>query len=373
MDLALVGGTLMDPASGRFGAYDIGIKGDRIVRVESGINVADAKQVVDVTGRIVTPGLIDLHTHVYHGGTSLSVDADAVARLGGTTTFIDAGSAGPGNFLGFHDYVIRRSRARILAFLNVSHAGIFGFDIGYAESADLALCDAARTFAVAEEYPREIIGIKVRVGYNASRDQGTQPQQIAKQAADRLGKPLMTHIDRPPPTVVDVLRYLGSGDILTHCFRPFPNQSIEPDGAIRAEILAARARGVIFDTGHGRGGFSFETVSKMMEQGFLPDVISSDVHNDSVNGPAYNLLHVMSKFLALGMPLETVIEKATKTPARAIDQTDLGHLQVGARADITVMYEEAGPFTFVDVVGEKISGDRRLVCDGLVIGGVYWA
>jgi dihydroorotase len=372
MELALVGGTVIDPANGRSGQLDIVFSKGRVAQVTEKLNLDHVREEVDVSGKIVVPGLIDFHTHVYHGGTSLGIHADNHALDAGVTTFVDAGSAGPGNFLGFHDHVIKNSRSRIFAFLNISFAGIYGFNLGVGECENLKLCDAAETLAKAREYVDHIVGIKVRVGMSCSAGNGVLPLEIAKQVSDKLAKPLMAHIDKPPPTIAAVLRRLGRGDILTHCFRPYPNQPIDRSGLVHQYVIDARQRGVIFDTGHGRGSFGFETASKMLENGFDPDVISSDIHSDSINGPAHSLLHVMSKFLALGMSFEKVIEKTTIAPARAMDQTDLGHLGVGACGDATILHIEEGTYDFFDVNGERIVADRHLVCDGLVVNGLYW-
>ena len=228
-------------------------------------------------------GLIDLHTHVYHGGTSLGVHPDRLARRAGTTTFVDAGSAGAGNFIGFHEHIIQPSRARILAFLNISFSGIYGFDVNVGECKDLGLCDPNLALDKAREFGDQIIGIKVRVGHNTSGANGIAPLEIAKQASDKLAKPLMSHIDKPPPSIEAVLRCLGAGDILTHCFRPFPNQPVAADGSTRKEVIAARERGVVFDVGHGKGSFGFESAIRMLENGFEPDVVSSDVHSTSIH------------------------------------------------------------------------------------------
>ncbi len=371
MELILRGGTLYDPASGKSGRYDIGFKGGRIAAVERGLNPEQARKTVDVTGKTLVPGLIDLHTHVYHGGTSLGIHPDNHALKAGVTTFVDAGSSGPGNFVGFHDHVIAPSRSRILAFLNISFPGIFGFDLRVGECENLKLCDPDAVLARAREYADHIIGVKVRVGEFTSGSNNIEPLMLAKQASDKLAKPLMSHIDRPPPSIEEVLGCLGTGDILTHCFRPFPNDPIDLSGGVKKEVLDARARGVVFDTGHGKGSFGFESASKMLELGFEPDVISSDVHAESVIGPAHDLLHVMSKFMALGMGFEKVVEKATVAAAKAINQTDIGHLGVGALGDVTILHEETGSFEFFDVIGERIVSDRKLVCDGLVINGTH--
>lgn len=372
MDLALTGGSIVDPESGKAGRFDVGFEKGRIVSIEEQINPESALRSVDVTGKTIVPGLIDLHTHVYHGGTSLGVHPDNLARKAGVTTFVDAGSSGPGNFLGFHDHVMQASRSRILAFLNISYAGIYGFDVGVGECADIKLCNPEETVAKAREYVDDIIGVKVRVGALTSADNTISPLLLAKQASGMLHKPLMSHIDRPPPTVEDVLQQLGEGDILTHCYRPHPNDPVTESGSVKTEVIAARKRGVVFDVGHGAGSFGFGTATKMIELGFEPDVISSDVHAKCINGPAHNLLHVMSKFMALGMSFEKVVELTTIAPARAIDRTDLGRLSVGATGDVTILHEEKGKYEYFDVQGERIVSDKTLVCDGLVINGEMW-
>ena len=259
----------------------------------------------DVTGKIVSPGLIDLHTHVYWGGTSLGVEAELLARTGGVTTFVDAGSAGPGNFHGFRKHVIEPSPVRILPYLNVAFPGIFAFSktVMVGENADMRLIDAREAVRVAREHKDLVLGIKVRVGRSASGDSGVKPLDIALDVAEELGLPVMAHLDAPPPSRREVVDRLRPGDILTHCFRPFPNAPVRPDGKVRDEILAARARGVIFDIGHGGGSFGFGTTRGMLAAGFLPDVISSDVHVISIEGPAFDLLTTMSKFLCLGVDL----------------------------------------------------------------------
>ena len=194
---------------------------------------------------------------------------------------------------------------RILPFLNISFAGIFALskEINVGECRDLALLNPRVCLEVAKADADLVVGIKVRVGGNASGASGIAPMEMALEVAEHAGLPLMTHLDAPPPYRSDVMPRLRKGDILTHCFRPFPNTPVAPDGAVREDVLAARERGVIFDIGHGKGSFGYETAMAMLKQGFLPDVISSDIHVVSIDGPAYDLLTTMSKFLALGVPL----------------------------------------------------------------------
>jgi dihydroorotase len=370
-DLVLKNGRLVDPSQGIDRVTDIAFAGGKVAAIGDNLPGKDAR---DVTGKIVSPGLIDLHTHVYWGGTSLGVEAELLARTGGVTTFIDAGSAGPGNFHGFRRHVIEPSPVRILPYLNVSFPGIFAFSktVMVGESADLRLLDPREAVRVARENKDLVLGIKVRVGKSASGDSGVMPLDIAMDVAEEVGLPIMAHLDAPPPSRHEVVSRLRPGDVLTHCFRPFPNAPVRADGRVREEILAARARGVIFDIGHGGGSFGFGTTTKMLAAGFLPDVISSDVHVISIEGPAFDLLTTMSKFLCLGVDLATVIKLATSNAAAAIKRPDLGTLKVGSVGEATVIEEKSGKYDYADSIGEKMIGDRRLLSAGVVLGGRWW-
>jgi dihydroorotase len=374
-DLLIKGGRVLDPSQGIDGPADVLFADGRIAALERDLPADRARAVVDATDRVVVPGLIDLHTHVYWGGTSLGVDADALARRSGTTTFVDAGSAGAGNFLGFRRHVIERARVRILAYLNISFAGIFGFsrNVMVGECSDIRLCDAREAVSAAREHLDLLVGMKVRVGRVAGGNSGVAPLDLALEAADALQRPVMTHIDFPPPSQREVVPRLRRGDVLTHCFRPFPNAPIGGDRTIRAEITAARERGVVFDIGHGMGSFDFEVARGMLAEGFVPDVISSDVHALCIGGPAFDLLVTMSKFLCLGLPLVDVIRLATVGPARAIGREDLGTLRPGAVGDAAVLDLRHGAFDYVDVLGQTMTGDQRLLCDGVAVGGRWWA
>jgi dihydroorotase len=370
-DLVLKGGRLIDPSQAIDKVMDIAFADGKVSAIGGDLTGKDTR---DLRGRIVTPGLIDLHTHVYWGGTSLGVEAELLARTGGVTTFIDAGSSGPGNFHGFRRHVIEPSPVRILPYLNVSFPGIFAFSktVMVGESADMRLIDPREAVRVAQENKDLILGIKVRVGKSASGNSGAQPLYMALDVAEETGLPVMAHLDNPPPSRHEVVSQLRRGDILTHCFRPFPNAPVKADGRVRDEILAARQRGVIFDIGHGGGSFGFGTTRAMLAGGFLPDVISSDVHAISIEGPAFDLLTTMSKFLCLGVDLATVIKLATVNPAAAIKRTDLGTLRVGSVGEATVLDEKSGQFDYTDCIGERLVGDKRLVSAGVVLAGRWW-
>jgi dihydroorotase len=370
-DLVLKGARVVDPSQGLDKVTDIAFAGGKVSAIGDGLAGKDTR---DVKGKIVSPGLIDLHTHVYWGGTSLGVEAELLARSGGVTTFIDAGSAGPGNFHGFRKHVIEPSPVRILPYLNVSFPGIFAFSktVMVGECADMRLIDPREAVRVALEHKDLILGIKVRVGKSASADSGMMPFHIALDVAEEAGLPLMAHLDAPPPSRNEVVSLMRKGDVLTHCFRPFPNAPIAPDGKVREEILAARARGVIFDIGHGGGSFGFGTTRGMLKAGFLPDVISSDVHVISIEGPAFDLLTTMSKFLCLGVDLPTVIKLATSNPAAAINRPDLGTLKVGSVGEATVIDVASGKYDYADSIGEHMMGDKRLLSAGVVLAGRWW-
>jgi dihydroorotase len=370
-DLVLKAGRVVDPSQGLDKVTDIAFANGKVAAIGDNLSGTDQR---DVAGKIVSPGLIDLHTHVYWGGTSLGVEAELLARTGGVTTFIDAGSAGPGNFHGFRKHVIEPSPVRILPYLNVSFPGIFAFSktVMVGESADMRLLDPREAVRVARENTDLVLGIKVRVGKSASGDSGIMPLDIALDVAEEVGLPMMAHLDAPPPARHEVMRRLRKGDVLTHCFRPFPNAPVRADGRVREEILAARERGVIFDIGHGGGSFGFGTTRKMLAAGFLPDVISSDVHVISIEGPAFDLLTTMSKFLCLGIDLPTVIKLATSNAAAAIKRPDLGTLKVGSVGEATVIDLTSGRFDYADSIGERMMGDKRLLSAGVVLAGKWW-
>ena len=371
-DLLLTGGRVIDPAQNVDDVIDIAFADGRVAAI--GRDLGEASYVRDVSGKIVVPGLIDLHTHVYWGGTSLGVDPDQYAKWSGCTTLVDAGSAGPGNIHGFRKHVIEPAHVRVVPFLNLSFAGIFAlhWDVSFGESSDLRLLNSRVCLAVDREHADLICGIKVRIGGGTSGPLGIAPMQMALEVADQLGLPLMGHLDAPPPPRAEVMKLLRKGDILTHCFRPWPNSPAAPDGGVQPDVLEARERGVIFDIGHGRGSFGFDTAMQMLKNGFAPDVISSDVHLTSIGGPAYNMLITMSKFLEMGVSLKEVIRMSTINPARAARLDDRGTLGQGLLGDATILEIEHGDFTFEDVMGLKMTSKQQLACRGIVLGGKWW-
>ncbi len=373
-DLVLRGGRVIDPSQKLDAVADVAFAGGKVAAVGSALKADPSTEVRDVAGYIVTPGLIDLHTHVYWGGTSLGIDAEEFCRTSGVTTAIDTGSAGPGNFAGFRKHVIEPSQVRILAYLHVSHAGIFGFSdrVMVGESEELRLINPVEAVRVADENRDLVVGIKVRVGRNSSGTSGIVPLDIALEVAEQVGMPLMAHIDHPPPSYEEVVARLRPGDVLTHAFRPFPNTAATAQGTIKKVVLDARQRGVLFDIGHGKGSFAFKTARQMLANGFYPDTISSDVHLLCINGPAFDQVTTLSKFLCMGMPLADVIATSTVNAAMALRRPELGSLKPGSVGDATLISVQQGQFDYVDVVGEHLIGDRKIVSEGVVIGGRWW-
>ena len=374
-DLVLKGGRVFDPGRGLDVTSDIAFSGGVIEAIEPSIVPHERGSTIDVAGKLVVPGMIDLHTHVYWGGTSMGVEAVPVMRRSGTTTFVDAGSAGPGNFAGFRKHVIEISPVRILAYLNVSYAGIFAFSssVMVGECADFRLLDLGECVRVARENSDIVVGIKVRVGRGAGGSSGVAPLDMAIEVAEELDLPVMAHLDYPPPTRREVLSRLRSGDILTHCFRPFPNAPAGPRAkGVREEVMEARERGVIFDIGHGAGSFSFGTTRAMLNAKFMPDVISSDIHVLSIDGPAHDILEIMSKFYCLGVGLADIVKQVTSAPAAALRRLTLGTLVPGGIGDAAVLEIVEGDYSYVDVTGETIKGNHRLVLHGAVVAGCWW-
>lgn len=373
-DVILRGGRVIDPSQSLDAVRDVAFSGLTVAAVGQGLPADKTTEVRDVSGRIVVPGLIDLHTHVYDGGTSLGIDAEHFCRMSGVTTSVDTGSAGPGNWRGFRQHVIERCHVRILAYLHVSHAGIYGFDrrVMVGESEEMRMLNPIDCAEVADANRDVVVGIKVRVGRHASGASGIAPLDMALQVGDEVGMPVMCHIDHPPPSYDEVLERLRPGDILTHAFRPFPNSPVSQQGRIRESVHVARKRGVLFDIGHGMGSFAFKTGRAMLAAGFLPDTISSDVHKLSIKGPAFDQVTTMSKFLCMGMSLNDVIAASTVNAAMAMRRPELGSLKPGSVGDATVLEIVEGRHDYVDAVGEHLIGSKRIVSRGVVVAGKWW-
>lgn len=338
-DLIVKGGRVLDPSQGLDGVADVAVAAGRIAAVARELPASAGGEVLDARGLLVTPGLIDFHVHVYLGGVWNSVDANAMPASG-VTTVVDAGSSGAGNFAGFRTYVIEPAVCRILAFLNISFAGIFGAlgRVDVPEAGDVRLLNVGEAVAVARAYPEIIRGIKVRLGRHGSGALGLTALHMALEAAEILGLPVLAHIDDPPPRVLDVLAHLRPGDVLTHAFRRPPNSLLTRDSTVDHVVAAARERGVLLETGHGYLMFSVRVARELFRLGVAPDIIGTDLYRVSSVRPDLTLPQVLSKCLALGMSLAQVVRAATETPARVLGRAGrLGTLAPGAEGDITVL------------------------------------
>lgn len=376
-DLLLKGGHVIDPAAGRDGIADIAFKDGKVAAVAERISEAEAREVRSAQGLHVVPGLIDLHAHVYVGGTTYSVDPDKLGHASGMTTAVDAGSAGAANIRGLVDHQQRLTDVRILAFVNLAYPGIYGDlrAVYIAEAADLHLLNVPHVVKTLKTWPDSVVGIKIRIGRSSTGALGAMPLHLAIAASEQAGNaPVMAHIGADmPPRLEEILDPLRKGDIVTHCYTPKMNKPLTSKGQLRDCMVAGRERGVIMDVGHGAGSFGFDICRAMLDLGFTPDVISSDVHLYSADGPAYDVLVTMSKFLCLGLPLADVIRAATAAPAAAMRRTDIGTLKVGAAGDAALLEIKKGPVVYVDAIGGEMKADKRLVPRGVVLHGKWWS
>ena len=363
-DLLVKGARVVDPSQGISDERDVGITGHKIARLAANIPETDAGQVLDARGKIVTPGLIDVHVHVYDGVTPLGIPADPNCIAKGVTTVVDAGSAGAHTFPGFRKYVINVVDTRVYALLNISVVGLstVGRDSPYGELLDLRYANPKVAIRTMEQNRDVILGVKIRLSRNIAADHDLEALGLAKEAAEAVGLPVMVHIGNTHSPLGDILAMLGKGDVVTHSFRGGEGGILDARGRVLPEVRAAVGRGVHLDIGHGAGSFSFDTAEKALEQGVLPGTISSDVHQLNVNGPVFDLATTLSKFLHLGLTLEQVIERASTNAAATFRfREELGTLREGAEADVAVFSLAEGDFEFVDALGEKRLGHRKLV------------
>jgi dihydroorotase len=377
-DLLIKGGHVIDPRNGVNAVMDVAVAGGKVASVAANIPRERARTVADGTGLYVTPGLIDIHAHVFWGADPNSqysngysaVQPDSHSFRAGQTTLVDVGGAGWRNFPQFKQQVIDQSRTRVLSFINIVGSGMQGGPV----EQNLADMDAKLTAMRIRQHKELIVGVKV-AHYNGPE---WDPVTRAVQAGRETNVPVMVDFGghTPPLSLEDLLlKHLRPGDILTHAYAHVGGRVpiVDEQGKVRPYVLEARKRGVIFDAGHGGGSFLFRQAVPATKQGFYPDVISTDLHIGSMNSGMKDILNTMSKFLNLGMPLPDVIKANTSRAAEVIKRSDLGHLGVGAEADIAVLNLRKGKFGFIDISGGKMPGDQKLECELTVKGGqVVW-
>jgi dihydroorotase len=340
-DLVVKGGRVIDPRAGTDEVRDLAIRAGRIATYAD----SDAL-VIDATGLLVVPGLVDIHGHVYVGVSPLGIPVDQSCALGGVTTIVSAGDAGANSIDGLRHLIVEQSRTRVLAFLHISSIGLAGWPV--AESRDLDYLDVEATVRAGETNRDLLAGIKVRMSRSIVGQNGTLPLERAIAAGERLGLPVMVHVGDTACPLGTLLSLLRPGDIVTHCFAGGIN-GLVADGHVLSEAWEARQRGVLFDVGHGFASFDFRVAQRAIDEGFFPDTISTDLHRLSTAGTMRDLPTTMSKLLGLGMPFADVLAAVTTRAAAAIRRGDeFGHLGAGAIADVAILELVPGAFQLTD-------------------------
>lgn len=356
-DLLLRGGTVIDPSQGLNAQRDVAITGDAIAEVAEQIPESQAARVVDVTGKLVTPGLVDAHCHVFYGvGIGCIADKDCLLR--GTTTVVEGGAPGTGSFTGFRKYVAEPSRTRVFAEVNLSTVGMV--DLKWSDFAAFNHVDVDAAIRCVEENRDIVIGIKLRVSASIVGGNPFIYLKAARQAADAAGTKMVVHIGESVASVPEILPYFKPGDMLVHCYTGRRHGILDGKGRVHDAVWEARKAGVLFDSSSGGNHFSFDVARKAIEQGFLPDIISTDITTPTAKDPGFHMPLMMTRHLALGMTMDQVVKASTLNPAQAIDRVPkLGTLQVGAPADVTVLDLKEGEWLLPDTEGQEMRVTRR--------------
>ena len=371
-DLILKGGRVIDPSQGIDARMDVAVANGAISEVAADIQPGAETRVIDVAGKLVTPGLIDLHTHVYHGVNQTGIDPDLAGVYAGVTTVVDAGSAGCYSFGGFPQHVVPNAKTRIVCMLHISRTGL-NYQPELSRREDIDLDETVRVILANKPL---IQGVKIRAIGPAVPTMGVEIVRLAKRAADEGGVRLMVHIgdrsitDAGRTITHELLPLLDTGDIITHLFSGNAGRILDAEGKVLPEIMDAQERGVFLDTAHGRQNFSFEVAKAALDQGVEPRSISTDLTIPGRLTTVHSMVEMMSRFLALGFSLEEVIRMSTINPASALDMEDtLGSLAVGREADISALEEATGNWLFHDTEGATLTGDKALAPVLTVRGG----
>lgn len=373
IDLLIQNAHVIDPKNKIDGTMDVAIKDGKILSVERVIPETYAKKIVDAKGLYVTPGFIDIHTHVFVGSNTgfadgiNSISPDDFACRSGVTTVVDAGTSGWRNFPMFKEQVIDRSKTRILAFVSIAGLGLSG----KAAQEDLDDMNVDSVSYILDQFPDVIVGVKI--GHYEGADWA--PFDRALEAAGKSDVPLFVECHLPQYSLEEQLTRMRPGDIITHSYEKVSERMsvVDEKGNVRPYVKDAMKRGVLFDVGHGGAGFWFSEAIPALKQGLAPNSFGTDLHRFSVNAGMKDMLNVMSKYMAMGMSLDDVVLRATWAPAKSIKREDLGHLSAGAPADVAVWNIRKGKFGFVDAGGNRLEGDRRLEVElTLREGKVVW-
>jgi dihydroorotase len=368
-DIVIRGGEVIDPSQGMRQVCDVAVSGGKVAAVQESIDCSAATTVIDARGQLVTPGLIDLHVHVYPHAP-LGLDPDSLCASGGVTTMLDAGTAGSYNFDAFRRDTIDRAETQIFSLVNLSCIGLIAANLG--ELLDRRYADPDGVVATIERNRDVAVGVKIRAGAHiiGAGEQGWANLKDAIRAARESNTWLMVHIGESPMSIPELAEALSPGDCITHCFKAGSTRITDDAGQVFDGIKAAAERGIMFDVGHGYGSFNWEVVQNSLDCGLEPTTISTDIHAKNIHGPVYDMPTTMSKFLMLGVPLERVIEMSTTTPARVLKQEgELGTLRVGSVADIAVLERLTGDFVFTDSYRQQKTGSELLVASTTVRRG----
>lgn len=367
-DFVIKGGHIIDPLNNIDKVMDLAIKGGKIAAIKKNIPDAQAKKVIDASGLIVSPGLIDMHTHNFFGtehnrylaNSYQAVPPDGFTFRAGVTTVVDAGSPGWKNFDLYKSQIINPSKTRVLTFLNIVGEGMSGG----AREQNIEDMNPKTTAIVAKQNKDHVVGVKLAhfMGYDWT------PTELAVEAGKLASMPVMIDFGGSNPELpLDklLLEKLRPGDILTHAYAHVNGRTpiVGENGKVRDYVFEAQKRGIVFDVGHGGGSFIFKQAIPAVQQGFKPNVISTDLHTGSMNGGMKNINNVMSKFLNMGLSIQEVIATTTSKPAQYIQRKDLGHLSVGAEADVAILNIRKGDFGFIDTRGKRMKGKQKIECE----------
>ncbi|MBT5872600.1 MAG: amidohydrolase/deacetylase family metallohydrolase [Candidatus Latescibacteria bacterium] len=356
-ELIFRGAHVVDPSQGIDSICDVSVKGNVIAAVAPSIEDNEA-EIIDVAGKFLTPGWIDLHAHVYAGATTFGIKADGLCLATGVTTVVDAGSPGWTNLRGFIEFIVEPSRTRVLSFVHISSIGLLNSMRG--EMEDIKNADPEMTARVIAMWPEICPGVKVRQGIKQVGENDTEPLRLAIAAAEMADTRVMVHMDQGV-SLPKLLGLLRPGDIVTHCYQGKGDHILDASGQVLDAVYEARDRGIIFDLGHGAGSFHYDVAQEAVKQGFLSDVISTDLHVYSLFDPVYSLPETASKLLNMGLPFDEIVRQTTLNPADAIGRAEhLGTLRPGSVADIAVFDILEGSFVYTDSHGNQESGSLKI-------------
>jgi dihydroorotase len=373
-DLLIQHGEVVDRAAGFHGMLDVGVSGGKIVEVGPALPESEARRTISARGLLVTPGLIDIHAHVFVNAHDMGGHTDHFCRSTGVTTLCDAGSTGSATFAGLRHVIDREVRTRIRAFVNLSAIGIVGTSRG-GELSHFPYADPEGCARTIEENPDLAIGVKLRYGPGIVWEYTTEPVKLARRTAKMAGVPLMIHITDSPIPLPDILAEMIPGDIITHCYHGRAHGIMgQEKQLVLKEVVEAQRHGIIFDCAHGRNHFSFPMIEKALDQGFLPDTISTDLTlTSAMRGPVWDLTTTMSKLLHFGMKLDDIVERATAAPARILGyEGTVGTLAPGANADIALIERRNGNVDLTDSDGNTVTARERLVTRMTLKDGRVW-